>query len=194
MAKRNPGRRGRSRKRRSNAQAAPEVASAPRAPSRPVARGAQRNPGRLAELKAQGERPPAPWHPWPLSELLIFVGAIGVLVGLARHVSLDGPGRLGGPGAATLVAGVVAVVLGTIEVSLREHRSGFRSHTLMLSLLPAIALYTVLALGIAAFTTVPRWLNIPLVLLAGALFTVLYRVLRATFVDARRERTFSGGR
>jgi hypothetical protein len=190
VAKRNTGRRGRSRKRRGSPQGAKEAA----VPSRPAVRAARRDPGRLGDLQAFGERPQAPWHPLPLSELLILVGGIGVVVGLARRVTVDGPAQIGGPGGPTLVAGVVAVVIGTIEVTLREHRSGYRSHTLMLALLPAIAVYSIVVLVVAAFTTVPRWLNIPLLLLDGALFVVLFKVLRARFVDARRERTFAGRR
>ncbi len=194
MAKRNTGRRGRSRKRRSQpstgrASGAEQPKPKPQpSPSRPAARGARRDPGRLGELQSYGERPPAPWHPWPLSELLILIGAIGVAVGLARGVRVTGPGHLTGPGAAALVGGVVAVLLGTIEVTWREHSSGYRSHTLMLALLPTIALYTGTLLAIAAFVHVPRWLNIPLLLIAGALFTLLFKLLRARFEDARRER------
>jgi len=39
-------------------------------------------------------------------------------------------------GATPLVAGVVAVLIGTVEFSLREHRSAYRSHTIVLALLP----------------------------------------------------------
>jgi hypothetical protein len=221
VAKRNTGRRGRPRKRRGGAHetgvvqrshatpsptdaveqhagvtpgAGAAASRSPSTPSRPAKRGASRTVGRLSELQTMGERPPAPWDPLPLSELLIFVGAIGVVVGLVRRVTVEGPGQLGGPGAAVLVAGIAAVVIGTIEVTLREHRSGYRSHTLLLSLLPAIVLYTVVVLAVSAFATVPHWLNIPLLLIAAALFAVLFKVLRATFTDARRERTFAARR
>jgi hypothetical protein len=133
-----------------------------------------------------GERPQPPWHPLPLSELLILVGAIGTVVGLLRK---EGPN-----GGATLLAGVGAVVIGTVEVTLREHLSGYRSHTLILALLPTIVFHSVVVLLVAAFAQVPRWLNIPLLLIDGALFAFLFKLLRARFVDARRERTFAGRR
>ena len=41
----------------------------------------------------------------------------------------------GGP---PLFAGIAAVLIGTVEVTLREHLSGYRSHTLILALLPVI--------------------------------------------------------
>jgi hypothetical protein len=132
-----------------------------------------------------GERPPAPWHPLPLSELLILVGAIGAVVGYSREPSHLGP---------TLLAGIGAVVLGTVEVTLREHRSGYRSHTIMLALLPTLAFHSIVALTVAAFTPVPRLLNVGLLVIDGALFAFLYKLLRARFQDARRERTFAGRR
>ena len=58
-----------------------------------------------------GERPQAPWHPLPLSELLILVGAVATIIGFSRARS--GGFSSGGP---TLIAGLVAVGIGTIEV------------------------------------------------------------------------------
>jgi hypothetical protein len=157
-----------------------------------VAGAASRGLARAGDLQPLGERPEAPWHPLPLSELLILVGIIGVIFGLIRHVSLNGPGQVSGAGAPVLVAGIVAILIGTIEFALREHRSGYRSHTMLLALLPPIAVYSIVVLVVAAFTTFPRWLNIPLLLLDAALFLFLWKVLRATFADARRERRFAG--
>jgi len=180
VAKRNPGRRGRSRKRRPSQQSpredAPRVAPAPR-PS-------QRAASALGELKAAGERPQAPWHPLPLSELLILAGAIGAVVAYLRGIESN---------PALLAAGLGAVVIGTIEVTLREHLSGFRSHTLMLSVLPAIVLHSAVVLVVLVVNNrAPGWLNVALLPIDIALVTVLYKVLRARHMDARRERTFAG--
>lgn len=127
-----------------------------------------------------GERPPAPWHPWPLSEGLILIGAIGTVVGMARlgHGGISN----GGP---VLFAGLAAVVLGTLEITWREHNAGYRSHTLILALLPVVVFHSVLALALAAFTTVPRLLNVGLLFIDAAIFAVLFKVLRARFLDAR---------
>ncbi|MHB8240838.1 MAG: hypothetical protein ACYDHN_02500 [Solirubrobacteraceae bacterium] len=152
-------------------------------PSRPV----QQKPSGYKAPMSVGERPQAPWHPFPLSELLILVGAIATIVGFSRARS--GGFSSGGP---TLIAGLVAVALGTIEVTLREHLSGYRSHTLILALLPTVAFHSVVILALAAVTRVPRWVNVPLLLLDGALATFLFKMLRLRFLDARRERTFSG--
>ena len=138
--------------------------------------------GGIADLAPMGERPPAPWHPLPLSELLILIGAIAVIVALAR-----GPER----NVALLIAGLVAVAIGTVEVTLREHLSGYRSHTIVLSLLPVVALDSAVALLVAPFTTA---LKLALLAVNAAIVVFLYRLLRARFLDARRERVFSEGR
>jgi hypothetical protein len=224
VANRNKGRRGRSRKRRqAGGQAGVPVASGdaqalkqPRStgegtregtgdrPSaaalrtsagaggrRRGARGsAQRSRGGggggLGDLRALGERPEPPWHPVPVSELLILVGAIGAVVGLNKGVSNGG---------APLFAGLAAVIIGTIEVTLREHLSGYRSHTLILALLPTIALDSVALLGAAAITTpVPVAVKVAVFALDVPLFAFLFKLLRARFNEARRERAFAGRR
>ncbi len=127
-----------------------------------------------------GERPRAPWHPWPLSEMLILIGGVGAAVGMARlgHGGITN----GGP---VLFAGLAAVVLGTLEITWREHNAGYRSHTLILALLPVVVFHSALALGLAAFTTVPRLLNVGLLFVDAAIFAVLFKLLRARFLDAR---------
>jgi hypothetical protein len=136
-----------------------------------------------------GERPQAPWHPWPLSELLILVGAVGTVVGLTRLG--HGGSAHGGP---ALFAGIAAVLIGTVEVTLREHLSGYRSHTLILTLLPLIVFHSAVILIVASLTKVPKLLNVVLLLLDAAIGTVLFKLLRARYLDRRRERTFAGRR
>lgn len=174
VANRNSARRGRSRKRR------PAPSSTQRPPAAREASAAKR--------PSSHERPRAPWHPLPLSELLILVGAIATVIGLRRSSSGLSAG------APALVAGLAAVLIGTVEVTLREHRSGFRSHALLLAALPVIVFHSAVVLVVAAFTPVSRALNVGLVVLDLALFALLFKLLRARFEDARRERRFAGGR
>jgi hypothetical protein len=202
--------RGRSRKRRSSSSRA--AAAAPGTPvgaaAEPVARagsaagtassagGAARargergsapaangSPGRRSAVTA-GERPPAPWHPLPLSELLIFAGAIAIVIGFSRGES----------GRAVLFAGLAAAAIGTIEVTWREHMSGYRSHAILLALLPTLVFHSAVILALASFMKVPRALNVGLLLPDAALFAFLYKLLRVRFLDARRERTFAARR
>jgi hypothetical protein len=161
-----------------------------RGPRRTGDRGARRR-GRgsggfaLGDALAVGERPRPPWYPLPLSELLILVGAIGTVIGLNRGLSHGGP---------PLIAGLAAVVIGTVEVTLREHLSGYRAHTVILALLATIAFHTAVVFGIAAFTPTPRALNIGLLVVDVALFTAIFKALRARFRAARRERVLAGDR
>ncbi|HEX5851589.1 MAG TPA: hypothetical protein VFY36_00715 [Solirubrobacteraceae bacterium] len=194
MAKRNPGRRGRSRKRRPTGRPTEQAAAvgeqAP-ADARTPAKGAVRGKARASapaykDPLSVGERPRAPWHPLPLSELLILVGAIGTVVAVKR-----GDVHNGG---AALIASLAAVALGTVEVTLREHLSGYRSHTMILALLPTIVFHSAVILIVAAFVAVPRALTTGMLVLDVALFAFLFKLLRARFLDATRERTFAGRR
>jgi len=136
--------------------------------------GAYRDPGGV------GERPRAPWHPWPLSELLIFVGAIGTLIGFAR----------GSAGRPVLFAGLGAVMLGTLEFTVREHLAGYRAHTAMLAAIPTALFHSAAAVGLYSLGA-PRvsWIVVPLAL-DVPIFWFLFKGLRARFDDARRERVF----
>jgi hypothetical protein len=206
VANPNKRRRGRSRKRRPAQVSAAPKASAPPTPadadnkrerssartpprgegarSRP--RGSGHRSGRgLTGTLALGERPQAPWHPLPLSELLILIGAIGSVVAFLRGIS--GSGTL-------LIAAIAAVAIGTVDVTLREHLSGYRSHTLLLVLLPIVAFHSAVVLVGSAFTRLPRAVNVALLPLDVLLGTILFKLLRARFLDARRERAFAGRR
>lgn len=194
MAKRNPGRRGRPRKRRPTPQAAEQAVAGSEQASGSSQASAKRSrrestPSSTSTYKdpmSVGERPQAPWHPLPLSELLILVGGIGTVVAVNR-----GEVQTGG---AALFASLAAVAIGTIEVTLREHLSGYRSHTLILALLPTIIFHSVVVLALAAFFRLPRLVTTGMLAVDGALFAFLFKLLRARFLDARRERTFAGRR
>jgi hypothetical protein len=123
-----------------------------------------------------GERPRPAWHPLPLSELLILVGVIGVVIGFGRGISYGAP---------PLFAGIAAVALGTLEVTLREHRSGYRSHTVLLAALPVVVLHSVIALIVTAFTTLPAIATVGMLALDLVLFLLLFKLLRTRFLTAR---------
>jgi hypothetical protein len=125
------------------------------APARPPAR---RRPA--------GERPRAPWHPFPLVELSVLVGLVLLVWGLFRFD--DDGGRV------MLVCGMALASLGGLETALREHFSGFASHALLLAALPAVLLA-----GVLFFARAP-WIAIPLsgALVFGAAFAWLRRGFR----------------
>ena len=207
MAKRKTSKRGRSR--RSPSQRAqgeptaePASTSAVAAPERATAErptsgrstsgrstGGRSSSGRAGSRDRRGaggdgvkERPEAPWHPLPLSELLILVGLVGVMVAVFIEKEVH---------PALLLASIAAVAIGTVEVTLREHLGGYRSHTVLLALIPVVVLHSAVLLIAGAFTSVPRWVNIPLLALDIAIFSLLYKVLRLRYLDAKRERRFA---
>jgi hypothetical protein len=150
---------------------------------RPKTRRAHSSPA----APTYGERPPAPWHPLPLSEILILIGAIVAVFGF-KQVNHDGS-----RGAPTLIAGIAAVAIGTFEVTLREHRSGYRSHTVMLALLPVLVFDSLVVLVVSLFTSEPRLLSVVLLALDIVLFALIFRMLRARFLDARHARVLREG-
>lgn len=139
---------------------------------------------RRARARAR-ERPPAPWHPLPLSELLILVGAVAVIIAFSGHLESN---------FALLGAGIAAVALGTLEVTLREHLGGYRQHTILLAAIPPIALHSLVIFALAGFIRVPRWVNVPLLAIDIGVFWLLYRHLRGRYLDARRALNFARGR
>jgi hypothetical protein len=67
------------------------------------------------------ERPPAPWGSFPLAELAVLAGIVLLVVGFL------------GSDARALVLGLALGALGGLEVSVREHFAGYRSHTTLLA-------------------------------------------------------------
>jgi hypothetical protein len=72
-------------------------------------------------VAAPDDRPPAPWGNAPLAELVILAGIVSLVIGV-----------IGGHPTAIGV-GVALAGLGGLEVAIREHLAGYRSHTTMLA-------------------------------------------------------------
>jgi len=143
----------------------------------PTRAASQQRAGAGRPARAARERPRAPWHPLPLSEILIVVGGIAIAIGLVS----------GGPAQAApaILAGVGAVLLGTFEVTLREHLAGFRSHAALLALLAVVVFHTAAVFIVSAFASFPRQANIALFAIDLALFLFLFRLLRSRYIDAK---------
>ncbi len=117
-------------------------------------------------------RPPAPWDPFPLTELGILLGLICLVVGLFVSGDLQ---------KAMLAAGFTLAVLGGLDTTLREHFNGYRSHAGMLA--------GILALLALAFSTAVLRIGFgPRAAIAIAVFALVFPALRRDFI--RR----SGGR
>jgi hypothetical protein len=109
-----------------------------------------------------------------VSEIAIFAGAVGVIVGLVQG------------GGAALIVGIAVCALGVIEVTAREHFSGYRSHAMLLAAIPAVALEVGLVLAFGA----PRQRGGRALMLLAVVpvFGLLFWVLRKRFQAARQRR------
>jgi hypothetical protein len=105
------------RKRRPPPPASGSPASAAAPQPRPVA--AKRRAQRTLD-----DRPPAPWGSFPLVEIAVAVGLVLFVVGF---FFLDGD-----RGTEVFVIGLLLASLAGLELSIREHFAGFRSHSLLL--------------------------------------------------------------
>jgi len=140
------------------------------APQSPPAAPQPRPPGRASRLDVRDgvARPDAVWAPFPLTE-------IGMAVGLALFA-------LGFASSAIelFLTGVGVLVVVVAELCLREHFAGFRSHSLLLGLLPVSAVHLGVVYAGAVTWRGPLAVALDL-LLAGALAWWLQR----RFVAAR---------
>ncbi len=84
-------------------------------------------PGRPRRRARTGEAPKPPWAPFPLVEVLILTGIVFVVVGLVMGA---------GAGRTVLGFGLAVICVASLEVAIREHVTGFRSHSMLLALLP----------------------------------------------------------
>lgn len=155
--------------RRSRKRAVSGDAPAPPPPVRaePAARPAAPR-SRRARLD---EAPKAPWSPFPLVELTILIGIVLIIAGLFT----GGDRKL-----VVLVCGFVLVTLAGLEVSVREHFAGYRSHSTLLSGVCAI----LVVMPLYFLTGLPQ---VVLLLAAATAFGLAFHLLRTAF--ARR----SGG-
>jgi hypothetical protein len=121
--------------------------------------------GTAARRRPSGERPPAPWGRFPLSELVILIGI--VLIAWGALSGRDGDERL--------VAGLAIASLGGGELALREHLAGYRSHSALLAGVAAFVAVTSVALGLGP---VKVWV---LVILGVAVFGLAFHAMRELF-------------
>ena len=84
----------------------------------------------------EDEPPAAPWGSFPLIEITVLVGIV-MLVGGFLFVE-------GQRSRILVLTGLVLASIGGLEVSIREHFAGYRSHTLILAGVPAAATLAIL--------------------------------------------------
>jgi hypothetical protein len=123
------------------------------------------------QLGREGERPQSPFGGLPVSELAILVGLIAAVVGFV------------GGGGPPLVVGLIICALGVVEITAREHFSGYRSHAALLAGIPAVALEVTLVVAFGE----PKERAL-LLLAVVPVFAVLFWLLRRKFLTARQAR------
>lgn len=121
------------------------------------------------------ERPPAPWGSFPLAELTVLAGIVMLAIGVV------------GGDTTALGVGVVLGGLGGLEVSVREHFAGYRSHTTLL----AGAAFVLVVAGLFYLAG----LILAVCLAAGAIaFLAAFLALRRAFRRASGGLSFRIGR
>jgi hypothetical protein len=169
-----------SRKRRKTSSAPRAVPSTRREDRAAQAASTARDERRASrKLGTLGERPPSPFGGLPVSEIAIFAGLAGLVVWLVRG------------GTVTLVISLAVCALGVVEVTAREHFSGFRSHTTLLAAIPSLAL----GIGVVSLLGTPRRDRAPVLLaVAVPVFGLLVWFLKQRFTAARHDRAVRGRR
>lgn len=146
--------------RRSRKRGVQEAGTGPPEPA-----GSATPAGRQSRRARLDEAPRPPWAPVPLTEICILGGGILLVVGL-----------VGGGGSRGLLLGFgfALVFLATVELTLREHLAGYRSHSVLLAGCAGAATLAVLVLA----TDLPR---LALVGVAAIVFAVVLVVMRRLF-------------
>jgi hypothetical protein len=112
------------------------------------------------------DRPPAPWGNFPLSELAVLVSIVLIIGSFIVR---------GDQGVVMFAAGLLLGTLAGLEVSIREHFAGFRSHSALLA--GSAAIVTITAIALAAGEVF-----VPVLLAAGlAVFGLAFWSLREAF-------------
>jgi hypothetical protein len=147
------------RRRQSGARPAAPQPSAVTLDDQQRARAARRRAG-------ADQRPPAPWGDFPLSEIVVFIGILLLIAGF--FVSPP-------QGFVMIAVGLVLGSLAGLELSIREHLAGYRSHTLLLAAAVGVPIFGVLF--VATKIPAPICIGAGLVAFGGSawLFTNAFR-------------------
>jgi hypothetical protein len=144
------GRRSRKRGLTTPRAASPSAVAPPRAPS-PRAR--------------MRDAPKAPWSPFPLVELCVLAALVLLVLGILA----DG-GRRG----VLLACGLALITLAGLELALREHLTGFRSHSTLLAAACGLAV----AVPLSLLTDLPK---LAVAVVAVVVFGAVLALARAAF-------------
>ena len=111
------------------------------------------------------EAPKAPWSPFPLVELVVLIALVLIVLGFV----IDGPRR-----GALLGCGFALVTLAGLELAIREHVAGYRSHSTLL----AGTVFVLVTGGLLYLAGLPLAISLPVGVVA---FVAAFLALRAAF-------------
>jgi hypothetical protein len=169
----------RSRKRVTRDEPALDAGAASTRAQRDEARRRRAQAAARARKDSGDPRLPAPWGPFPLTELVVLL-AIGLLIGafIVR----------GERGRTMLAAGLLLGSLGGLEVSIREHFAGYRSHTTMFAAAAGVLTIVVVTLIVHP---IKLWI---VALIALAMFCLTFYLAREAFKKRSGGVGFKAGR
>ena len=119
---------------------------------------------------AEPEPPPAPWGSFPLIELAVLLGIVMLIAGF---FFVDGS-----RGAILIATGLLLGSIGGLDLTIREHFSGYRSHTMLLAGLPAIVV-----LGLLVYLAPDGLPTIARIAIGGLVFAVAAYLLSRAFAN-----------
>lgn len=151
-------------------KAKPQAAKVTKAQRAQKARETRKAAPGPPSVKADRSEAPQPiWAPLPITELLILVGIVLAILGLiAQSTGL-------------VLGGLALLVLSSLELAVREHMAGYRSHSSLISAVAAMV--TAVGLGLLLNLTgvnLPQW---PLLFVAIFVFAGMFRVMRLKFKE-----------
>lgn len=129
----------------------------------------------LSTKRKADERPPALWGSFPLAELTVLGGIVMLAIGIA------------GDSGMALAVGLTLAALGGLEVAVREHLAGYRSHTTLL----AGTLFVVVVGGLQYFAGLTLVASL---VLGGLAFAASFVALRRAFQRVSGGLSFRVGR
>lgn len=117
--------------------------------------------GRPVSRKARPEEAPkALWAPVPVTEVLILVGLVLTVVGFLGDVTL-------------LIVGILMASVAALELAIREHFAGYKSHSTLLAGVAALLVVVPMT-----FLSVP---SVVLLIAAGLVGVAAWQLLRSAF-------------
>jgi hypothetical protein len=132
---------------------------------------------------APDERPDGPWGSFPVTELTVLVGLIMLIIGFASATP---------EGTLIAAVGIALAALGGLELAIREHFAGYRSHSALLALACAVLIAGLaFTLGVLAFGSVVAVIPVAL---GAIVFVPALLALRKAFRRASGGLSFRIGR